>query len=466
MFTSSRRIFTAALLASCGGMLAGCADTYGPLGLRMETKEIVGPSPHANLTPMAEAMACLRREAPTPNVRLGVSEFVDGTGSIEGLAMNSRVFSQRPDYMMIVGLKSAGVNLVNRSSVNVAEWEMKQAMEQKLGDGHKVSVGDGSSVLFRPVKAGAILGSTHYLTGAITELNWNIDSKVAEANILGVNAGGRTYRVSLAVDVMVTDTQSTEVVHARSYKKQLVGFETDAGYFRFIEKNSLNAMGWQGAVLNKGLDLFQANLGDKQNEPNQTALRWVIELAAYDTIRSLTKRGAACDSLLPPGSLDPTIPGGGVGPDVVAFPDPAIAPGGRGRYRRADAQGAGAAQPTAVAATAPAKPVTGAPSSQQASAQPVASMTPGVDPERTVPPEVRNSWESRVATKARENGADPSRSKADAATDNAATPAATDAKTGGTASAPRKTQARLASASAQGFETPALETATGTSVAR
>ena len=190
-------------------------------------------------------------------------------------------------------MKSAGVNLVNRSSVNVAEWEMKQAMEQKLGDGHKVSVGDGSSVLFRPVKAGAILGSTHYLTGAITELNWNIDSKVAEANILGVNAGGRTYRVSLAVDVMVTDTQSTEVVHARSYKKQLVGFETDAGYFRFIEKNSLNAMGWQGAVLNKGLDLFQANLGDKQDEANQTALRWVIELAAYDTIRSLTKRGAA-----------------------------------------------------------------------------------------------------------------------------------------------------------------------------
>ena len=127
----------------------------------------------------------------------------------------------------------------------------------------------------------------------------------------------------------------------------------------------------------------------------------------------------------------------------MAFPDPAIAPGGRGRYRRADAQGAGAAQPTAVAATAPAKPVTGAPSSQQASAQPVASMTPGVDPERTVPPEVRNSWESRVATKARENGADPSRSKADAATDNAATPAATDAKTGGTSECAQKDSGRV-----------------------
>lgn len=465
MSTSLRRIFTAALLASCGGVLAGCSDAYGPLGLRMETKEIVGPSPHANTTPMAEAMACLRRDAPTPNIRLGVSEFVDGTGSIEGLAMNSRVFSQRPDYMMIVGLKSAGVNLVNRSSVNVAEWEMKQAMEQKLGDGHKVSVGDGSSVLFRPVKAGAILGSTHYLTGAITELNWNIDSKVAEANILGVNAGGRTYRVSLAVDVMVTDTQSTEVVHARSYKKQLVGFETDAGYFRFIERNSLNGLGWQGAVLNKGLDLFQANLGDKQNEPNQTALRWVIELAAYDTIRALTKRGAVCDGLLPPGSLDPTIPGGGVGPDVVAYPDPVIVPGGRGKYRRADNQGAGATQSSAVAAAAPAKPAAGAPL-PQASAQPVAAMSPGVDPERTVPSEVRNSWESKVASKARDTASDASRTKPDAATENAASPAAADAKPAGSASAPRKTQARLASASAQGFEASAPDLATGTGVAR
>lgn len=349
MSSTLRRVMTAALLASSCAGLSGCLENYGGVVPRSEVTELVGPTPHLNTTPMAEAMACLRREAPGGAYRVGVSEFVDGTGSIEGLAMNSRVFSQRPDYMMIVGLKSAGVNLVNRSSVNVAEWEMKQAMEQKLGDGRKVAVGD-SSVLFRPVKAGAILGSTHYITGAITELNWNIDSKVAEANIMGVSGGGRTYRVSMAVDVMVTDTLSTEVVHARSYKKQLVGFEVDAGYFRFIEKNALNAYGWQGLVLNKGLELFQANLGDKQNEPNQTALRWVIELAAYDVVRSLTNRGAVCDSLLPAGSLDPTIPGGGIGPEVVS-PPPVVAKNGRGVSRRADATTA--TQTSAMAAAAP-----------------------------------------------------------------------------------------------------------------
>jgi curli production assembly/transport component CsgG/holdfast attachment protein HfaB len=373
---------------------------------RSEVTELVGPTPHLNTTPMAEAMACLRREAPGGAYRVGVSEFVDGTGSIEGLAMNSRVFSQRPDYMMIVGLKSAGVNLVNRSSVNVAEWEMKQAMEQKLGDGHKVSVGDGS-VLFRPVKAGAILGSTHYITGAITELNWNIDSKVAEANIMGVSGGGRTYRVSMAVDVMVTDTLSTEVVHARSYKKQLVGFEVDAGYFRFIEKNALNAYGWQGLVLNKGLELFQANLGDKQNEPNQTALRWVIELAAYDVVRSLTNRGAACDSLLPAGSLDPTIPGGGIGPDVVtAAAPPSIGKNGRAGSRRADA----ATAPTSAMAAAPYRAAAPG-ASQQAFAPPVDASQPST-PLPVVPP-----------------------------------PAST-----ASADAPRKSQARMVAASAQGVD--------------
>lgn len=409
MSSTLRRVMTAALLASSGAGLSGCLENYGGVVPRSEVTELVGPTPHLNTTPMAEAMACLRREAPGGGYRVGVSEFVDGTGSIEGLAMNSRVFSQRPDYMMIVGLKSAGVNLVNRSSVNVAEWEMKQAMEQKLGDGRKVSVGD-SSVLFRPVKAGAILGSTHYITGAITELNWNIDSKVAEANIMGVSGGGRTYRVSMAVDVMVTDTLSTEVVHARSYKKQLVGFEVDAGYFRFIEKNALNAYGWQGLVLNKGLELFQANLGDKQNEPNQTALRWVIELAAYDVVRSLTNRGAVCDSLLPTGSLDPTIPGGGIGPDVVT---PAVAPvvakNGRALSRRADAASRGAAETSAMAAAAPYRAVAPGAAQQAFTAPAEASSTPLP----VVPP-----------------------------------PAST-----ASTEAPRKTQARMVAASAQGAET-------------
>ncbi len=91
--------------------------------------------------------------------------------------------------MMNVALAEAGAHLVNRSSVNVAEWELNKAMEKKLGDGRS-SLVDNQKINFRPVKAGVLLGSTHYITGAITELNWNIDSSAAEAGAFGAYAAG------------------------------------------------------------------------------------------------------------------------------------------------------------------------------------------------------------------------------------------------------------------------------------
>lgn len=273
-----------------------------------ESSELSGPAPRLNSTPMAAALSCLQGHGFPPNLRVGVSDFVDGTGAMDGGTQNSRAFSQRPDMMMVVALSNAGAHLVNRSSVNVAEWEMGKAIEKKLGDGRSIVI-DDQKVNYRPIKTGTILGSTHYITGAVTELNWNLDSKVAEGGAFGGYLGKRTYRISIAVDVVVTDTQTTEIVFAKSYKKQLVGFETNANFFRFVNRAqavSLASLGTVSAASSaaQALEVFEANLGDKQNEPTQTALRWVVELSAYDVIRNLTRKGEACNRLLPPGSLD------------------------------------------------------------------------------------------------------------------------------------------------------------------
>lgn len=283
--------------------LGGCA-TVAPN--HEESSVMVGPAPRLNTTPMAAALACMKQNRGR-DLRIGVSDFVDGTGIMEGGSQNSRALSQRPDMMLVVALAAAGAHLVNRSSVNVAEWELNKAMEKKLGDGRSTLV-DNQRVPFRPIKAGVLLGSTHYVTGAITELNWNIDSGVAEAGAFSVSLGKRTYRISIAVDVVVTDTQTTEIVHAKSYKKQLVGFETNANLFRFMNRSSalkVLALGnAASAATTQALELFQANLGEKQNEPTQTALRWVIELAAYDMMRDLRGKGAECDHLIPGEGLD------------------------------------------------------------------------------------------------------------------------------------------------------------------
>ena len=272
-----------------------------PTQMKADVAPVDGPAPRVNTTPMHELLECLSDYVKKPDLRLGVAEFVDGTGTMEGDAQNSRALTQRPDMMMTVALARGGVHLVNRNSIAVAEWELKNAMEKKLGEGRAVD-SENQKVEFRPVRVGAFLGSTHYVSGAITELNWNISSSLAEAGAHSATAGRRTYRISIAVDVLVTNTITTEIVHARSYKKQLVGYEMTAGVFRFVQANPVLRA---AALITAGsLELFTANIGQKQNEPVQTAVRWLIELAAYDVIRSLTSRGDKCDEKLPPDTLD------------------------------------------------------------------------------------------------------------------------------------------------------------------
>ena len=278
----------AAVLALGAIGLAGCT-TWTPNFSNVTP--ITGPAPYSNRTPMQSALVCLQASTrATPDVRLGVADFVDGSGASLGDGdVNGRYFSQRPDLMLIVALAKTGVRLVNRTSTAVAEWEMRQAMDRRLGEGKPVLVGQ-TRFDYRPVRAGEFLGSTFYVNGAITEINWSVSSNVEEGGFLGATAGRRTYRVSIAIDLVVTNSLTTEVVFARSYSKQLVGYESGAGVFRFVE----------ASIMPKSrVELFQANIGQKQNEPVQAALRWLVELAGYETVSALSGGDARCDALVP-----------------------------------------------------------------------------------------------------------------------------------------------------------------------
>ena len=278
----------AAVVALSAIGLAGCT-TWTPNFSNVTP--ITGPAPYSNKTPMQAALVCLRAStSATPDVRLGVADFVDGSGASLGDGdVNGRYFSQRPDLMLIVALAKTGVRLVNRTSTAVAEWEMRQAMDRRLGEGKPVVVGQ-TRFDYRPVRAGEFLGSTYYVNGAITEINWSVSSNVEEGGFLGATAGRRTYRVSIAIDMVVTNSLTTEVVFARSYSKQLVGYESGAGVFRFVE----------ASIMPKSrVELFQANIGQKQNEPVQAALRWLVELAGYETVSALSGGDARCDALVP-----------------------------------------------------------------------------------------------------------------------------------------------------------------------
>jgi len=297
---SARRLakFWPAVLATSLG-LTGCGLLVTPSQNAVPYR---GPAPYQSVTPSDAALRCLRQYvAKADNLRIGVADFVDGTGAGAGENdVATRMMTQRPDLMLMVALRKAGVRLVNRTSIGVVEWELKEAMAKRLGEGRPVKV-DNQQFAYRPVQAGSLVGSTYYLNGAITEYNYNISSNTMELGGLGIMAGRRTYRTSVAVDLAVTKSTSTEVVMARSYAKQLEGQEMGGGVFRFFDV----AMGLTR------IELFEANVGEKRNEPVQTALRWVIETAAYDLVSELVGRQPECERLLPGFRDDTNLPYGG-----------------------------------------------------------------------------------------------------------------------------------------------------------
>lgn len=289
--TATKSLGAAVLLVS---MLAGCAttdDTTRPAATP------VGPAPTYAVTQMESALKCLSGVYPAAaDLRIGVNDLTDGTGATLSGDTFSKMLTQRPDMMMTIALAKTGARVVNRSSTGVSEWELKQAMQKYIGDGKsRINPASKEPIPYRPILAGSLLGSTHYVSGAISELNWNIKSDVSEFGIGGLTLGGRNYRISLGVDLIVTNTTTTEVVMARSYSKQLVGREVSSGLFRFFDVGR--------ASKNFGpREVFEFNLGRQANEPVQTAVRWILETAAYEIVSSLSGVGSSCDDLLPEGS--------------------------------------------------------------------------------------------------------------------------------------------------------------------
>lgn len=261
---------------------------------------IKGPSPQRTVTPVKEALSCVaehRRKG--QDLRLAIGDIVDGTGARTFTDGSSTLLPQRPDMMFTVALHETGIKVLNRNATKVAEWEMVQSMEKRLGEGRTTVVND-EEFNYRPIEAGTFLGSTHFVTGALTEVNWNIYSSDVRNNIAGGFKNEKEYYISVAVDMMVTDTKSTEITLARSYTKQIVGKEISNGVFRFFD------IGDQAGGVGP-LELFDSSAGAQSNEPVQNAVRWLMATAAYDIASTLTKTSKSCDVKLAPPAVEEAV---------------------------------------------------------------------------------------------------------------------------------------------------------------
>ena len=168
-------------LAGCTPALYGASTKFDTLGPD-EAPTVIGPPVRSNYTPMNPALACLANELQQlhkPKLTIAVDNIRDYTGQYninEGDAI-----TQGGSLMVMSALgKLAGtVNIADRFNTDVTQMELGFLNQRELGDGHLNTLGSGPNkkeVPWIPYYGGTILASKYYITGGITELNYNVQS--------------------------------------------------------------------------------------------------------------------------------------------------------------------------------------------------------------------------------------------------------------------------------------------------
>jgi curli biogenesis system outer membrane secretion channel CsgG len=161
---------------------------------------------------------------------------------------------------MVSSLKAGGARLVNRHDVVILNFEKSASMEKWLGNGAE----------YRQIPMGCLLGSNYYVTGSISTLDFNTDSKGIELYVDGIGAGGRYQEIIVGGDFIVTNTKTSEIVFAKTVHFKLYAKEIKAGVFHLYDDSLVNL-----------------NMGYTGNDPLQMATRYMIDQAAAEIIRNV-----------------------------------------------------------------------------------------------------------------------------------------------------------------------------------
>lgn len=230
-----------------------------------------------NVTPYDDVLSCFGNMlGKKRSLSIGVGDIRDYTGKSsdgEGMAI-----TQGGALMAYSALGKIGrsIRIHERFDTRIADAELAYIKSRQLGDGNLHEVPDGETgesqqVPWKPYFGGSILQSEYYIVGGITELNYNIRSSGAEIQVNQVGPKAREYVVNVAVDMRIVGSQSLRVYDTVSVQKQIVGYETGFGIFRFFDN-----------------DLFDVYAGEKSQEPMQLGVRMAIEEAVLDLLEGIS----------------------------------------------------------------------------------------------------------------------------------------------------------------------------------
>ncbi len=278
------RMPTAVALTMILLSVSGCAsiklEQVGP----GEAPTVLGPPVRDNFTPMNPALACLANEiaqANQPKLTIAVDDIKDYTGKYDINEGNAITQGGALMVMSALGKLNGTVNIADRFNTNVGQMELSFLNQRELGDGtnHTIGAGDQAKMVpWIPYYGGSVIGSDYYITGGITELNYNIQSGGAQFQIDQVGPKARVFTEDVGIDLEIVDTRTLLVVKTVSLEKQITGFEVGFDIFRFFNS-----------------DLYDLDIGNKSQEPLQLAVRTVLEEGVVDLVSSVTNvSGQTC----------------------------------------------------------------------------------------------------------------------------------------------------------------------------
>ncbi|WP_296615502.1 CsgG/HfaB family protein [Sphingomonas sp.] len=275
-----------ARVARAVGALIVCAIAPGCSGLHEvrlapgEAPTPIGRPARDNRTPMDPALDCLASRLAARSVRppvIAVGDVRDYTGKY---AIDEGAAITQGGALMVssaLGKLAPGIRIAERFDPAVAERELAYMDHRQLGDGARHTPGPGAApVAWLPYYGGSIAASDYFIVGGITELNYDIRSKGAEARAGQIGPKARTYTQSVAIDLRIVDTRSLLVVKTVSLTKQFTGYEVGFDLFRFF-----------------GSTHFDINLGAKGQEPLQLGIRTALEEATLQLVAAATQSDPA-----------------------------------------------------------------------------------------------------------------------------------------------------------------------------
>lgn len=239
-------------------LLTGCASSS-----RHQYKEVrllKGPVITENNTHYTSGLACVsKRINLSRKIKVTIDQIPDKSGKMS--SNEGYKITQGVESMAITALsKIKAIQVVERRNIGAFNVESDLMKKKRIGDNKRYKLSNGRYIKYKPMLSGKIHSADYYITGAVTEVNYNLYSGGKLLNVSGLELGGKTVMMNVAMDLRIVNVHTLAVIDSISLQKQFVGTRTKAGLYRFMDKQLVNYDG-----------------GSSTDEPLQMGVRSLVE---------------------------------------------------------------------------------------------------------------------------------------------------------------------------------------------